>query len=330
MFLLALSAATLGEPTPGPFKTFGDWAVACDNVRRCEMTSLQPEDGDIDTSGAELSLTREPGPAGDLAISLWPAGDAPGTLTLTIDGKRIASGAMEKGVLRVGGDAALQVARALANGHSTQISVSAGGKTARLSLAGASAAMRFLDSEQGRAGGVTALVARGAKPANTVPAAAALPVVPAIRPSGQAATLSPALLAQLTKASDCGEGYSASFPQPEPETGALGGGATLVLLACGSGAYNLSSVAYVVRGGKATAAHFDDGKGGPVELINASWDPSSGTLSTHGKGRGIGDCGEGASYVWDGTRFRLTEETRMDECRGSANWLTVWRATVRR
>ncbi|WP_066724657.1 DUF1176 domain-containing protein [Sphingomonas pituitosa] len=329
MFLLALSAATLGQPAPGPFKSFGDWAIACDNVRRCEMTSLQPEDGDIDTSGAELSLTREPGPAGDLTISLWPAGDAPGTLTLTIDGKRIASGALEKGVLRVGGDAALPVARALANGRSAQISVSAGGKTATLSLAGASAAMRFLDAQQGRAGGVTALVARGAKPANTVPAAAALPMVPAIAPGGQAAAISPALLARLNKASGCGGDYSASFPQPEPETGALGGGATLVLLACGSGAYNLSSAAYVVRAGKAAAARFDDATD-PAELINASWDAGSGTLSTHGKGRGIGDCGEGASYVWDGARFRLTEATRMDECRGSANWLTVWRATVRR
>ncbi|WP_409530292.1 hypothetical protein [Sphingomonas sp.] len=26
----------------------------------------------------------------------------------------------------------------------------------------------------------------------------------------------------------------------------------------------------------------------------------------------------------------MTEATRMDECRGSANWLTVWRAEVRR
>ncbi|MFY0010917.1 DUF1176 domain-containing protein, partial [Acinetobacter baumannii] len=42
--------------------------------------------------------------------------------------------------------------------------------------------------------------------------------------------------------------------------------------------------------------------------------------------RGVGDCGLGARYVWDGTRFRLIEMRMMDECRGSTNWLTVWRA----
>ena len=28
----------------------------------------------------------------------------------------------------------------------------------------------------------------------------------------------------------------------------------------------------------------------------------------------------------DGSRFRLTEARGMGECRGSINWLTVWRA----
>jgi hypothetical protein len=330
MFLLALSAAALAQVTPGPIQSFGDWAVACDNVRRCEMTSLQPADGDIETNGAELSLVREPGPAGDVSITVWPPEDAKGVLTLTIDGVRIDGGSARQGALRFSGTAAQRLAIALANGQAARIGSAAGGKTADLSLAGASAALRFIDAQQGRAGGVTALVARGTKPAAAVPPAAALPVVPAISPSGRAAVPSPALLARLTKASGCGEDYSAGFPQPEPETGALGGGATLVLLPCGAGAYNQMSVAYVLRGSTASAARFDDAKDGAVELINASWDASSGTLSTHGKGRGIGDCGEGASYVWDGTRFRLTEATRMDECRGSANWLTVWRATARR
>lgn len=332
MLLIVLAAAGMGTVAPGPFKTFGDWAVACDNVRRCEMTSLQPADGDIDTDGAELSLVREPGPGGEVTITLWPDAGSKGVVTLVVDGARIAQGSIGENGVRFGGAEAQRIATTLANGHRAQLS--AGDKRAALSLAGASAALRFIDAQQGRAGGVTALVAHGTKPAVSVPAAVPLPVVPALAPAGRPASLSRALLAQLNRVSGCGDDYSADFPQPDPETGALGGGATLVLLTCGSGAYNLSSTAFVVRGGKATPARFDDAPGGAkagaADLINASWDASSGTLSTHGKGRGIGDCGEGASYVWDGTRFRLIEATRMEECRGSANWLTVWRATVRR
>jgi hypothetical protein len=326
MLLIALTAAALVQVTPGPIQSFGDWAVACDNVRRCEMTSLQPVDGDIETNGAELSLVREPGPTGEVSITVWGPGDAKGAPSVIIDGTRIEGGSVQQGALRFSGVAAQRLASALANGHAARIAATKDQKTGDISLAGASAALRFIDAQQGRAGGVTALVARGAKPASIVPPAASLPVVPAIAPAGRPAAIPPALITRLTKESGCGQDYSDSFPQPEPETGALGGGATLVLLACGSGAYNLASAAYVVRNGKATEARFDYA----ADLINADWDASSGTLSTHGKGRGIGDCGEGASYVWDGSRFRLTEATRMDECRGSANWLTVWRAEVRR
>ncbi|WP_313539056.1 DUF1176 domain-containing protein [Sphingomonas sp.] len=283
MFLIALATVLAAQPTPGPFRSFGDWAVACDNVRRCEMTSLQPADGDVDTNGTELSLVREPGPAGAVSITIWGPEDAKGAPSLTIDGTRIEGGSVQQGALRFGGVTAQHLATALANGHVARVMAVASGKTGDISLAGASAALRFIDAQQGRADGVTALVARGAKSASMVPVAAPLPVVTAIAPAGQAATISPALITRLNKASGCGEEYTEGFPQPTPETGVLGGGATLVLLACGSGAYNLTSAAYVVRDGKATEARFDT----TAELINASWDGSSGTLSTHGKGRGI-------------------------------------------
>lgn len=332
MLLLAFSAAALAQVTPGPIRTFGDWAVACDNVRRCEMTSLQPEDGDTETNGAELSLVREPGPAGALTIALWSGSDGKGALTLAVDGKRIAGGSIREDVVRFSGAEAQGIATAIANGRRAQLS--AGGKRASLSLAGVSAALRFVDAQQGRAGGVTALVARGARPASAVPPAPPLPVVVAAPLSHGEASLPSGLLARLNKASGCDQDYSADFPQPAPETGALGGGATLVLVACGSGAYNLSSAAFIVRGDKARPAAFDTAKPGANAaadaLINASWDAGTGTLSSYGKGRGLGDCGVSATYVWDGTRFRATEIDRMDECRGSTNWLTVWRADIRR
>ena len=65
---------------------------------------------------------------------------------------------------------------------------------------------------------------------------------------------------------------------------------------------------------------------GIATLTNAGWDAKTAVLSSYDKGRGIGDCGAAQDYVWDGTMFRLVAARAMDECRGSVNWLTVWRA----
>lgn len=331
MFLFALATALAAQVAPGPFESFGDWAVACDNVRRCEMTSLLPSDGETEPSGAELSLVREPGAAGAVSITVWPPDGAKGAPSLAIDGARVEGGSVQQGALRFSGVAAQRLATALANGHAARIVAGAGEKTGNISLTGASAALRFIDAQQGRAGGVTALVARGPKPASAVPAVAPLPVVASVAPGRTRATISRGMLAQMNKMSGCDAEYDREFPQPPAETGALGDGATLVLLPCGSGAYNMLSAAFVVRGGKPVRATFDnDPRGLDGELINVSWDAGTGTLSTHAKARGIGDCGEAVTYAWDGTRFRATQIDRMDECRGSANWLTVWRAEVRR
>jgi hypothetical protein len=110
-----------------------------------------------------------------------------------------------------------------------------------------------------------------------------------------------------------------------------------VLLACGAGAYNVSYVPLVVpaKGGVAAARPpaFDaaepwwEGEGKPM-LINAGFDPALGQLSSFAKARGIGDCGTGRDYVWDGARFRLIGQEEMNECRGSRDYIRTWRAEV--
>jgi Protein of unknown function (DUF1176) len=64
-------------------------------------------------------------------------------------------------------------------------------------------------------------------------------------------------------------------------------------------------------------------------LVNSDWDAATQTISSYAKGRGLGDCGSSESWVWDGTSFRLTRATVMGECRGSLDWIPVWRAEVR-
>jgi hypothetical protein len=326
MLTLALLLA-LADPTLGEIRTFGDWAVACDNVRHCEMTSLLGEDGDWPEDGPlAASISRAAGPQGGFEIVIDTA-KASGTLAVQVDGVTVATGTPADAVLRFRGTAADRIVAALGNGSALSVA-SPRGVVTSVSLKGSSAALRFIDAGQGRAGTRTAVVAKGDKPAASVPAAVAPPRIAAQRVAASTpASVSPALRAQMDKVSGCDE-WQSETPGPV-ETIALGGGATLALLPCGSGAYNSNKVPFVLRDGKATAADIDytgDGAGGAPMLTNAWWDAKTSTLSSHAKGRGIGDCGETATYVWDGKGFRLTELRVMGECRGSFNWLRVFTA----
>jgi hypothetical protein len=74
-------------------------------------------------------------------------------------------------------------------------------------------------------------------------------------------------------------------------------------------------------------AGIDPEAGGVVQLVNSGF--GEGRLTSYSKGRGIGDCGIAQDFVWDGTRFRLIEQSEMTECRGSTRMVTTWRADVR-
>jgi len=328
--LLLAAAGAAPRPALGPIKTFGDWAVACDNVQVCEMTSLIPENDSSDgDTGAAFSVARAAGPGGGVFFEVTSNGGMDGPVSVRIDGKRIADGTVEKDGMTLSGDAADRIVAAMVNGKRLTLTKKAGKEVAHASLAGSSAALRFIDAEQHRAGTVTAIIAKGKKPAGAVPESPPLPEVRSVVPGGAPAAITPALRKALVAASGC-EADDANTK--DPLTGhALGEGKTLVLLPCGAGAYNFLSVPLVVSGGKPAIARFDSPGGfsegdGPPTLVNADWDEKTGKLASFAKGRGVGDCGSAETYVWDGSMFRLVEATQMGECRGSVNWLTIWRA----
>ncbi|MGH6612804.1 DUF1176 domain-containing protein [Sphingomonas sp.] len=330
--LLFAAGAEPAAPRPGSIKTFGDWAVACDNVHACEMTSLIPTQEMVDgtDSGGYFSIARAAGPDGGFVFDISTNGNHDGAATIRIDGRAIAGGTIAKDSLTLTGAKVAAIVAALANGKRLSLTNAAGTEFAHASLAGSSAALRFIDADQGRAGGVTATVAKGSKPANAVPAALPLPRIRSLPASGKAAAITPALLKQMVDLSGCdAEDTQVSDPI---KGDALAGGKTLVLMPCGSGAYNFSTVAVIVSGGKPALARFDFQPGGieamgTSTLINAAWDAKTARLQSYGKQRGIGDCGTSEDYAWDGEMFRLIEARRMDECQGSVNWLAVWRAT---
>lgn len=326
MLLLALLLAA-PVPQDDPEKLYGDWVVACDNLHGCEMTSLYPEEQAVpegDTAfDAGMSLIRDAGPASGFTIEVSAPRKLGGKATLRIDDAAIATvAARDESVTFTGADAA-RIAAALPNGKALALVDGDGKVVARISLAGSSAALRHIDANQGRAGTVTAVVARGSKLASAVPAAPAPVRIVALRPSGTEARVTKALRTTMEKQSDCDGLYDGAETVPEVETHALGGGKTLALLPCGAGAYNYSSVAFIVAGGKAVRADLDGSDG---MLVNAGF--GNGVLSSYAKGRGVGDCGNSETYVWDGRRFRMTEARSMSTCRGSNNWLTTYRATA--
>ena len=314
-------------PRPGEQKTFGDWTVACDNVRSCAMASLGTE-GDFPK--VTMQVSRRAGAAAGIEIALMqPQDDKIAPAALTIDARRFAIAPDG-----LAGEPALALSRALADAQSVTVTDGNGAKIGSVSPKGAAAALRYIDAQQGRAGTVTAIVARGNQPADTVPAARALPRVAAVAFGGTAATLPPALLAAMRKMARCDQ----SLPDLTPRAQALADGATLVLLPCSTGAYNEIDALFVVRDGKAVPADLDapagfDATGAdsqtPVRSI-VNGDVRDGVLTSYAKGRGLGDCGVMQGFVWDGTRLRLVEQRSMGECRGNPDYLTVWRAAYGR
>jgi hypothetical protein len=211
----------------------------------------------------------------------------------------------------------------------------ASGKPAgRVSLKGATAALLYMDEQQRRIGTVTALVRPGLQPATAVPPAPALPRIAAQAGSRRKVTLTARETAALRKRFGCN--IDDVGGPDEKDVHPLGSD-RLVLLACGAGAYNVSFVPIVVpaKGGVAAARPpaFDaperwwQQEGKPM-LLNAGYDSVRGELASFAKSRGLGDCGTGRAYMWDGARFRLTRQTDMDECRGSTDYITTWRALV--
>ncbi|MGN6375282.1 MAG: DUF1176 domain-containing protein [Sphingomonas sp.] len=323
-------------PKPSDLKTFGNWTVGCDNTERCTMESLGPEDGS-DFPAVNLGLTRDAGPAGALTVTLQPNdmgnGTPPPPASIAVDGKPVGGPFGSGDTPTAEGDAARAIATAMANGHTLTVRDKSGKTIATLSLQGASAALRYIDAQQGRANTETAIVATGSTAAGKVPPPPAAPQITAVNPIGQPATPPQALLAHMQKQAQCDVGDAGGDLQKF----AIGGDTTLLLVPCGHGAYNMISAVYVMQNGKAAPARMDAPSGfgasadeqSPVpQVINADF--AHGVLTSTALGRGLGDCGVEQQFVWDGSSFRLSEQSQMGDCRGNPNYITTWRARVAR
>jgi hypothetical protein len=327
--LLFLAAAAAAAPQPAQLKGFQDWTVGCDNGRACHAVGLVPEPWPDDA----LTMSVRRGPeAGALPVVSFELGSVGDAASLSADGRRLAARLIggPDGETRVAPADTAEVVAALRSASVLKLHGADGKALGTVSLKGASAALLYMDEAQRRVGTPTALIRRGPAAATAVPPP--LPVVVALpRMSARGQVLGAAALQALRRKHGCTID-EVGGPE-EAEIAALSAGQTLLLLACGSGAYNISYVPFILRrGGRAELAAFDISPGwwddGKPVLVNAGWDAERGLLTAFSKGRGLADCGTGSEFAWDGTRFRLVQQEEMDECRGSRDYITTWRARV--
>lgn len=338
-FLLLAAAASPAAPVPGEVKIFKDWYVACDNIRSCEAGTLSDDGSDVFTAQV-VRIRREGGPDASFRIGLRPQEEqAKGAAKLVIDGAAPLTGKPDaEGDTWLDEAQSMGVARSLANGKSAKVVLS-DGSAIPISLAGSSAALRYIDAIQQRAGTMGAIVATGA--AQDIAEAPAAPRLVA-RAATRLIDL-PDLKAYPKVIADSGCEYRMEGAEDsvEPLGQRNGKDMALVLVACDSGAYNFGSVVMIAERPMEDPnarwtfrkAKFDGATGWGDEeqvaqVVNASFDAATGTLSEFAKGRGLGDCGTANSYVWDGEQFRLSERHEMGDCRGAWDWPRVWVAEV--
>ena len=341
--LLLVAHASLGAarpPVPVQQK-YGDWTVACDNLRNCSAQGYRVQDAGGAQAG--LWLSRDAGPQGAVHVQLHlssPDGqELPdgSRVQVHIDGREFKR-------LPLDGDLPSAAVRPLlaAMIEADELTLTGSASEATVSLQGLKAALLKMDDVQGRVGTVSAWVAKGKGGASQVPAAIPAPVLtPAAAPSIVDADAALPWVRQLVRhpavIQDCyllqeDSGAASSLPntslyQVRPQE-------FLVLMECARAAYQTSYRLWRMKqrpGGLDIAPEVLPDVGEPaLDLMNADF--HAGELSTWHKGRGLGDCGGGRRWTWTATGFALRHAHEAPDCNGifeGGMGLVLWQAEVK-
>lgn len=334
MFFSTLSAAS--EPVQ---RLFEQWQVTCNNLNDCDVRNANPDE-DI-----RIILTYQAGPKGAIALDM--AGyDSDSPEGIWVDGKRWqttlashqadnqhdAAGYSSNSLVQI--QAFLQL---LTNASTLSLSPDSDEGT---SLAGLMGALSFIDERQGRLHNRTALIAPGEESANDVPHRYAIEphfamqakVAPLKDPNHIIQTVLTSQAQLLTDQECTPEDETLQKSNAKP----LDNQRALVMINCVSGAYQSSSILFVVPRNHPERAKVLDL---PIPLRNnqgdlqtVSWftdphyDPQRGLLYHTARGRGLADCGESAVWRFNGKIFELMSYHNQPTCDGGepGNWPSVW------
>jgi hypothetical protein len=318
-----------------PLKQFKDWTIGCDNLRACTALGLPPSE----EAGAYVKISRT-GAADDEPAVSFTAYAADETkqplLKVLLDGAAAPSlpneplSARQDGdfaTASLSGEGARAFIAALRSAKSLTVQLIDEGKAgdaAAVSLAGAAAALLYMDAQQNRLGTVTALIRRGESPASSIPSPPEPPTIAAVKMSE--IKRPPKLPSGVAPSKD------ESCKSYDPIVIRLSSEQTLWGICDQAAAYNFIYRFWIAGAGRAKLAAFRaPGRAADEDaalLTSPTLSDDGLTIGSENKGRGVGDCGEISEWAWDGAAFRLVLLRGMDECRGvsSDDWPTLYTA----
>lgn len=332
--------ADLFSPLPTS-NDYDSWLTVCDNTLSCEAKGLM----DGENEAPDLRIDRDGGPDEQASITLSVPFQA-ALSGLSLDGTPLRTDASlwdvhydsDQDFTTLSTEDQNEVASVITQLLAAK-TLQVGGSVITVPLDGLPQALARMDTVQGRAGGVTALVSKGNAPASAVPAAPAVPKVPShVVDSTLAAdetktlvTRAEAFAKTISQSKDCDD-------QPATPADAdaypLSTTQALVFIPCFMGAYQGTSLAFIVpRQADQPPSPLQPpspfgGTYSVAELTDPDFDPSTATLTTLVKGRGLTDCGFSAQWIWENDQFVLSSAATQDLCGGSqpGDWPTLYRS----
>lgn len=329
VLLFAAAARIMVAPVPKD-ATFGNWTVACDNARHCEAIGLPSQDAD-ETEGV-LYVVRGSAPNAAPRAQINSLSEPKfETVHLRIDGRDAPFRFDGDGFVH--GDSMELIAAVVAARRIDVVNIS-GKVVGTIPVTGASAALRWLDEHQKRVGTVTAIVAKGSMPARDVPVPPPLPRIaqpPASKAPPRKLRTADVRAIRALAGDFCDENVK------DVETDRLDARHSVGIVGCMMGAYQGASLVVVIdETGHWRPAELEQARpirmvGGKVDpldfyfLTEAYYDTKTRLLGMAAKGRGLADCGESATWAWDGKMFRLASFQALDQCGGApGTWFSRW------
>ncbi|ROR03454.1 DUF1176 domain-containing protein [Erwinia sp. JUb26] len=329
------AAQTAATPDAPLQKVFRNWQVTCNNLNDCDIRNLD--------EGLRIIVERKAGPDGSVELKFQGFGnDSPEGIWL--DGKRwptdITFSKASDDDFNVASSSRLATIQQWikASKNARELSLSPQGDAA--SLSGLNAALLLVDERQGRLQNQTALLRVGNNEPAMVPPRPAPPAlnfdVPKVVKLDNAEALIDGAIkthASLLEKESCesdAENRDRSEAQPLNDKQAL------VLVNCGLGAYQSSSMLFIsdrtdpTRSVSLTLPLPLPGENDQPETLSwfteAEYDPETATLFFSGRGRGIADCGHSGSWKFDGKTFHLASYNSQPSCNGGepGDWPSVW------
>lgn len=338
--LLLLGGRLAAAPIQGFYTVQGDWELACDNTGTCRAAGYANEKDSLEFP-VSLLLQRAAGEQAAVSARLqasyhgepfWPLTAA----KLYINGHPAGQittvpSSSSDGVVKLS-EGQTQVLLDALKRHATISLQGPDSMEWRLSSDGAAAILRHMDAFQRRSGTPTALInpghsRRAVLQPQPLPVihAVAVPGMPLAQSASNNSPLMPIMrvfnprtaqyrvllqkLRRLPQAKSC-EFVDLPRQNPKIEAHRLNGGHVLIQADCIQTIYNGTTQLVVV-----TNQDFSQIESIVGSEINQGYS-YDGIVAGGFKGRGIGDCWGGASWIWDGRKFSLAYSDSGQMCRG--------------